>query len=124
MTRPATAEAFGMVIAYHSTPRRLPVSAVLPVVARDGPQPRGVEVGEVAAAAVPGQHADRPLLGAGAQLQVADVIDAGAAEVPLDPAAGGVVVAEEGERGPGGVDDRAEGVAAVVAEDGVARRLV
>jgi hypothetical protein len=55
---------------------------MFPVVARDGAQPGGVEVGEVAGATVPGQHADRPLLGARVQFQVAEVVDARDAEVP------------------------------------------
>src|SRR5438874_9165453 len=100
------------------------VSSMFPVVARDGAQPSGVEVGEVAGTAVPGQHADRPLLSAGAQLQVAEVVDARAAEVPLDPAARAVVVAEEGERRPGAADDRPDLLAAAVGEDSVAWRLV
>src|SRR5262249_50473113 len=66
----------------------------------------------------------RALLGAGAQLQVAEVVDARGAEVPLDPAAGAVVVAEEGERRLGGADDRADVLAAAIGKDGVPRRLV
>src|SRR3954447_4511025 len=99
-------------------------SPVSPVVARDGAQPGGVEAGELPGAAVPGQHADRSFLGAGAELQMAEVVDAGGAEVPLDPTPGAVVVAEEGERRPGGTDDRPDLVAALVGQDGVARRLV
>src|SRR5438876_2208454 len=97
---------------------------MFPVVARNGVQPGGIKVGEVAGAAVPGQHADRPLLRAGAQLQVAEVVDARGAEVPRDAAAGAVVVAEEGERRPGAADDRPNLLAAAVGADGVARRLV
>src|SRR5262249_6627296 len=69
-------------------------------------------------------HADRPLLGAGVQLQVAEVVDACAAEIPLDPPAGAVVVAEEGEHRPGAADDGPDVLAAAAGEDGVARRLV
>src|SRR5262249_4238960 len=53
-----------------------------------------------------------------------EVVDARGAEVPLDPAPGAVVVAEEGERRPGGADDRPNRLAALVGEDGAARRLV
>jgi hypothetical protein len=94
---------------------------MFPVVARDGAQPGGIEVGEVDGAAAPGQHADRSFLGAGVQLQVAEVVNARSSELSLDPAAGTVVVAEEGERRPGALEDRANVRAAAAGEDGVAR---
>src|SRR5262249_1020774 len=46
------------------------------------------------------------------------------AEVALNPLAGRVIVAEEGERRPGVTDDRPDVLAAVSGKDGVARRFV
>src|SRR5262249_42605401 len=89
-----------------------------------GLQPGRVEIGEGASAAVPRQDADRPLFGARAKLQVTEVVDARAAEVPVHLAAGGVVVAEEREPRPRAVDDRPDVLAAAAGEDGVTRRLV
>src|SRR5262249_32732059 len=83
-----------------------------------------IEVREVAGITIPGQHADRPLLGAGVQFQVAEVVDARGAEISLDPTAGAVVVPEESERWPSTADHRPDLLAAAVGEDRVAGRLV
>src|ERR1043165_9604575 len=97
---------------------------MLPVVACDGAQPGGVEIGEVASATVPGQHTDRAFLGTRVHLHVAEVIDPCAAEVSFHPSASPVVVAEEGERRPGAADNRIDVVAAALLMDGIGRRLV
>src|SRR3954451_8334280 len=92
----------------------LKLSAMLPIVPGDGAQPGGVEVGEVAGAPVPGQHADGTLLRPRAQLHVAEVVDPRGAEISLDRPPRGVVVAEEGERRPRETDDRGDLLAAAV----------
>src|SRR5262249_8541400 len=95
-----------------------------PVVTCDGAQPGRVEVGEVAGVSVPCQHTNRPFLRARVHLQVAEVVNARPAELPFDPAPGGVVVAEEGKRGLSVTNDRVDRIVPAGGVDGIKGRLM
>src|SRR5438045_543305 len=92
---------------------------VLPVVPGEGAEPVGGEVLEAAPGPAPAQHPDAALLRAAvapAELQAVQVVDPGGAEVAGVQLAGALVVAEEGEGGPGQLDHRGDQVAARVGE--------